>query len=256
MSDLDTLERDVVQARARFANDLARLRSPDSLARFKDDLWAEARETKDDLVDKTKEAAKDGAQRVLTELNERAAANPLAAAAIGAGLAWRFIHRPPIATLLIGAGVYGLLRTSAPQRSTESYMGFHDEERELRHRTGGGDLAQRAADMAGAIKEKVQDWSASAGETSRAAATQIADNAAAAAEGASQMLQEARTTARETVSQATENAAALAQRGSTRLQDAMPDREDRDKYLLGAAALAVAAAVGIAYQRRTHGAGS
>lgn len=256
MSDLDTLERDVVQARARFANDLARLRSPDSLARFKDDLWAEARETKDDLVDKTKEAAKDGAQRVLTELNERAAANPLAAAAIGAGLAWRFIHRPPIATLLIGAGVYGLLRTSAPQRSTEPYMGFHDEERELRHRTGGGDLAQRAADMAGATKEKVQDWSASAGETSRVAATQIADNAAAAAEGASQMLQEARTTARETVSQATENAAALAQRGSTRLQDAMPDREDRDKYLLGAAALAVAAAVGIAYQRRTHGAGS
>lgn len=256
MSDLDTLERDVVQARARFANDLARLRSPDSLARFKDDLWAEARETKDDLVDKTKEAAKDGAQRVLTELNERAAANPLAAAAIGAGLAWRFIHRPPIATLLIGAGVYGLLRTSAPQRSTEPYMGFHDEERELRHRTGGGDLAQRAADMAGATKEKVQDWSASAGETSRAAATQIADNTAAAAEGAAQMLQEARTTARETVSQATENAAALAQRGSTRLQDAIPDREDRDKYLLGAAALAVAAAVGIAYQRRTHGAGS
>lgn len=256
MSDLDTLERDVVQARARFANDLARLRSPDSLARFKDDLWAEARETKDDLVDKTKEAAKAGAQRVLTELNERAAANPLAAAAIGAGLAWRFIHRPPIATLLIGAGVYGLWRTSAPQRSTEPYMGLHDEERELRHRTGGGDLAQRAADMAGATKEKVQDWSASAGETSRAAATQIADNAAAAAEGAAQMLQEARTTARETVSQATENAAALAQRGSTRLQDAIPDREDRDKYLLGAAALAVAAAVGIAYQRRTHGAGS
>ena len=256
MSNLDALERDVAQARARFANDLARLRSPDNLARFKDDLWAEARETKDELVDKTKEAAKDGAQRVLTELKERAAANPLAAAAIGAGLAWRFIHRPPIATLLIGAGLFGLLRTSAPQRSNEPYMGFHDEERVLRHRTGDGDLAQRGADMAGAVKEKVQDWSASAGETARAAATQIGDKAAAAAEGASQTLHEARTTARETLSQATENAAALAERASTRLQHAMPDREDRDKYLLGAAALAVAAAVGIAYQRRTHGDGS
>ena len=41
------------------------------------------------LVDKTKEAAKDGAQRFLTELKERAAANPVAALAIGAGLAWR-----------------------------------------------------------------------------------------------------------------------------------------------------------------------
>ena len=75
MSDLDTLERDVIQARARFANDLARLRSPDNLARFKDDLWTEARETTDELVGKTKEAAKDGAQRMLTELKERAAAN-------------------------------------------------------------------------------------------------------------------------------------------------------------------------------------
>jgi hypothetical protein len=46
-ADLNALERDVEQARARFANDLARLRSPTNLTRFKDDLWAEARETKD-----------------------------------------------------------------------------------------------------------------------------------------------------------------------------------------------------------------
>jgi len=65
-ADLNALERNVEQARARFANDLARLRSPVNLARFKDELWAEARETKDELVEKTKEAAKDGAQRVLT----------------------------------------------------------------------------------------------------------------------------------------------------------------------------------------------
>src|SRR4029450_11206847 len=59
-SDLNALERDVEKARARFAKDLARLRSPVNLARFKDDLWAEARETKDEWVEKTKEAAKDG----------------------------------------------------------------------------------------------------------------------------------------------------------------------------------------------------
>ena len=47
-------------------------------------------------------AAKDGAQRLFTELKDRAAANPVAALAIGAGLAWRLVHRPPIATLLVG----------------------------------------------------------------------------------------------------------------------------------------------------------
>jgi hypothetical protein len=253
MSNLDTLERNVAQARARFADDLARLRSPDNLARFKGDLWAEARETKDELIDKTKEIAKDGAQRVFTELKERAAANPLATAAIGAGLAWRFIHRPPIATLLIGAGLFGLLRTSAPQRSHEPYMGLYDEDGALRRRITEDDLAQRAADMAGTVKEKVQDWSASAGETARAAAAQIGDKAASMTERASQTLHDVRDTARETLIQATETAVALGERTSARLQDAMPDREDRDKYLLGAAALAVAAAVGIAYQRRMHG---
>jgi hypothetical protein len=72
-ADLNALQRDVEQARARFANDLARLRSPTNFARFKDDLWAEARETKDELVGKSKEAAKDTAQRMVTELKERAA---------------------------------------------------------------------------------------------------------------------------------------------------------------------------------------
>jgi hypothetical protein len=251
-TDLDKLERDVAQARARFAGDLARLRSPDTLARFKNDLWAEARETKDDLVDKAKEAAADGAQRVLTELKERAAANPLAVAAIGAGLAWRFIHRPPIATLLIGAGLFGLLRTPAPQRSGEPYMDLHDEDPAWR-RAGNGDLAQRATDMASAVTDTVEDWSAGAQDTARTAATQIADKAASVAEGAAQSLHDVTGTARETLSQATESAASLAERAAVRVQDAMPDREERDKYLLGAAALAVAAAVGIAYQRRTHG---
>jgi hypothetical protein len=256
MSDLDALERDVAQARARFADDLARLRSPANLARFKDDLWAEARETKDELIDKSKAAAKDGAQRVLTDLKERAAANPLAAAAIGAGLAWRLINRPPIATLLIGAGLFGLLRTSPPRRSHEPYMGLYDEDRALRHTSGEDTLAQRTAEVASAVKDKVQDWSATAGETARATATQVADAAASVTERARETLHEARDAARESLTQATETAAAVGERASARLRDAMPAAEDRNNYLLGAAALAVAAAVGIAYQRRLHGSDS
>ena len=195
-TELNALERDVEQARARFADDLARLRSPSTLARFKNDAWAEARDTKDELVGKTKEAAKDGAQRLFTELKERAAANPVAALAIGAGLAWRLVHRPPIATLLVGMGVVGLLRTS-PARNSETYMGLHDEDPRLLHRYGAGEpgLAARAGELADVVKDKVQDWSADAGDAARATATQIAETTTAMAERASRALRDARETA-------------------------------------------------------------
>src|SRR4051812_48691284 len=173
-AELNALERDVEQARARFADDLARLRSPSTLARFKDDAWAEARETKDELVGKTREAAKDGAQRLFTELKERAAANPVAALAIGAGLAWRLVHKPPIATLLVGMGVVGLLRTS-PARNSEPYMGLHDEDPRLRHGEKDARLVARAGELADVVKDKVQDWSAEAGDAARATATQVAE---------------------------------------------------------------------------------
>jgi hypothetical protein len=307
-ANLNALERDVEQARARFADDLARLRSPATLARFKDDALAEARNTKDELVDKTKAAAKDGAQRLFTELKERAAANPVAALAIGAGLAWRLVHRPPVATLLVGMGVVGLLRTS-PARSPEPPMGLHEEDPRVRYRNGANEtgLVARAGDLAEAVKEKVQDWSASAGVAARVTATQVADAAASVTERASRVMHDARDAARETAAQVADKASSVADRASDDLQDtshatretvarmgdqvvslagqasqdlqetaahmadkaavlarqasnrmyeALPDREDRDSYLLGAAAFAVAAAVGIAYQRRSHHPGS
>jgi hypothetical protein len=246
-SDLNALERDVEQARARFANDLARLRSPANLARFKDDLWAEARQTKDEWVEKTKEAAKDGAQRVLTQLTERAAANPAAALAIGAGLAWRLFHRPPIATLLVGMGLVGLLRTSPSQHNAQPYMGLHDEDPQPRHRND----ASLAA-FADAAKERVQDWSAQTGEAVRQTGTQIADKTASIAGRASAVLHEAGDAARDTMTQIADKAASVADRASHRLRDTLPDQDDRDTYLLGAAALAVAAAVGITLQRRAR----
>jgi hypothetical protein len=86
-ADLNALEREVEQTRARFANDLARLRSPRNLEAFKEDIWAQARETKDEVIVKNKEAASDAAQRILAELKARAAANPTAALALGAS-AW------------------------------------------------------------------------------------------------------------------------------------------------------------------------
>ena len=240
-AELNVLERDVEQARARFAGDLARLRSPATLSNFQDDLWAQASETKDDLVEKAKEAATDGVQRLVSDLKEKAAANPAAALAIGAGLAWRLVHRPPIASLLVGIGLYSLWRTTPSE---------------------GEGLVPRAADLAGQVKETLQEWSADATEN----LIQIADKASAAAE-------EAYASARDTVSKVKTHVAVAADQAAGSVQETMthirdqasaasaktsgavrtivPNEEARDKLLLGAAALAVAAAVGIAYQRRS-----
>jgi hypothetical protein len=144
-------------------------------------MWTQKFHARDaqPLVEKAKEAAKDGAQRVLTQLTERVAANPAAALAIGAGLAWRLFHRPPIATLLVGMGLVGLLRTSPSQHSSQPFMGLHDEDPKPRYRNDAGDGS--LATFADVAKEKVQDWSAQASEAVRQTGTQIADKTASVA---------------------------------------------------------------------------
>jgi hypothetical protein len=66
------------------------------------------------------------------------------------------------------------------------------------------------------------------------------------------MLHDAGDAARDTMTQIADKAASVADRASHRLRDTIPDQDDRDTYLLGVAALAVAAAVGIALQRRAQ----
>jgi gas vesicle protein len=232
-ADLNALEREVEQTRARFANDLARLRSPHNLAAFKEDLWAQARETRDEMIDKTKEAASDAAQRILAELKARAAANPAAALALGAGLAWRLVHRPPIATVLVGVGLIGLLRTSPSQTNLQTHMDPYAED-------------------AKPARRKVLDWGAQASDAAREVTTQIVREAASAAERTSDALHDAGHTVRESVARVGDDAASVSDRVSSRLHAAVPGRDDRDTYLLGAAALAVTAAVGIAFQRRAQ----
>jgi gas vesicle protein len=226
-AELNALEREVELTRAKFANDLARLRSPHNLAEFKEDLWAHARETKDG---------------VLAEVKARAAANPLAVAALAAGVAWRLFHRPPIATLLVGLGLVGLLRTSPSQADYAKGEEFFDPE----------EWTSRASAVADAAKQKVQDWSAQASQAAREAKTQVAETAASVAERASDALRDGGDTARHRVTRLADEAASVSDRASEKLRAVMPNRDDRDNILLGAAALAVAAAVGIAVQRRAQ----
>ena len=98
MANLSLLEheREVERSRAKLTQDLAVLCSSDTFAAFTDDLKKEAVGMKDAYWEK---------------LKARAAANPAAVIAIGAGLAWRLIQRPPIASALIGVGLFSLWKT-------------------------------------------------------------------------------------------------------------------------------------------------
>ena len=89
-----------------------------TISEFKDTLWAEARETKDELIEKTKDAAQDGIQRIIADLKERAAANPAAVLAIGAGLA--LVHRPRLPRCWWASALSGLFR---PQTGGEVVAG-------------------------------------------------------------------------------------------------------------------------------------
>src|SRR5262249_32795457 len=157
----------------------------------------------------------------------------VATIAIGAGLAWRLVHRPPIATVLVGLGLIGLARTTPSERTSQPYMGLIDEDSELQRRGAG--LAAHAEALADAAKEKVQDWSAQAGDAVRRTAGELAEKAAAVADSASDVLQNAHQAARETAEEAVERAGSVTARVSQAVRDAAPD--DRDTYLLAAAAV-------------------
>jgi hypothetical protein len=227
-AELNALEREVELTRAKFANDLARLRSPHVLAEFKDDLWAYARDTKNGVV---------------ADLKARAVANPGAVAALAAGVAWRLFHRPPIATFLVGLGLVGLLRTSPSQADYAKAEDFFDPE----------EWKSRASAFTDAAKQKVQDLSAQAAEAAHDAKAQVTEAAASAADRASGALRYAGDMARDRAARFTDDAVSVSERASPGLRAAMPYRDDdRDNLLLGAAAVAVAAAVGLAVQRRAH----
>jgi hypothetical protein len=227
-AELNALEREVELTRARFASDLARLRSPHSLAEFRKDLWAHARDTKDGIV---------------ADLKARAAANPAALAAIAAGVAWRLFHRPPIATALIGLGLFSLLRTSPERTDSETWIDRYAEDPV-------GELRSRASELADAAKQKVKDLSEQANQAAGEVTKELKERAAAATERATETLREASDAARDRATRLADDSMSASDQASARLHAAMPDRDDRDNYLLGAAALAVAAAVGIAFQRR------
>jgi ElaB/YqjD/DUF883 family membrane-anchored ribosome-binding protein len=218
-AELDLLERDVVQARRRVQEDLANLRTP-GVASLKRDL-------------------SESADNIVTDIKDRLSANPVAALAIGAGIAWQLVRRPPVASLLVGYGLFSLMRTDPRHPSPMSGYAMQALE-------AGSALADRAKSVAGTVQsvaaerlQAAQETAVQTADTVRSTASQWTDRAAQTASDASEALTQGAATVRERAPQYLQTAQAAAQR-------------DKDTYLLGFAAAALAAAIGISAQRRAH----
>jgi hypothetical protein len=153
---IDELERDVEQARARVAADLALLRAPETFEAARSGVYDAANGYKDQMRDRVSGYTQD----MVDTLKAKAAANPLAVAAIGAGVAWKLYRHPPVTSLLVGLGVASLMRTDPdddsmhPRRlmenATQRAMDFKER--------ASAQVAELAQDATGAMDEKLHQW--------------------------------------------------------------------------------------------------
>ncbi len=158
--------------------ELSTLRSPATYSEFSSELKYEALEMKDALVDKAKSSVQSTIDTFVEDLKARAAANPAAALAIGAGIAWRLIQRPPIATALIGAGLYSLFRTTPTHgnaRTTDEYLAQAKDR-----------LAEQASDLAETVKDSASAIGEAAAEKATELATGVKERALAMGEAATE----------------------------------------------------------------------
>lgn len=224
---LSELERDVEQARARLAADIARLRAPETFEDAKRGVMEAVYGYRDQAMGK----AQGRAQSFLDDVKARAAANPGAAAAILAGVAWRLYRHPPVASVLIGAGLAMLARTDP-----------HDDRYAPRRLAR--ELVHEAQERARRVKER--------------AAAQIAELKESALGGPDEAEQDLSPAPvippplPQPVPQARARVVASATVIERRIGDPREAAQRRDAYLLGFAALALGAAVGVARRRRAE----
>jgi hypothetical protein len=246
-ASLHSLERDVEAARSRFADSLMVLADPGGYAEAAEAAKRDVRGLKRQVEHKLQSTA-DG---YLDGLKARAAANPAAVLAVAAGVAWRLFHKPPIATALVGAGLYSLLRTTPEDFGEEDRIDYTDraEERLRQQMTDARDtVLEKAGDVGTALREKAGEFageaataakslSQSAGETVGKLSAEASERAASASTAAARLARDGTTrgveTAKETVA-----------------HSARAISDNRDQALLGIAGVAVAAAIGVALNRR------
>ncbi|MFN3892130.1 MAG: hypothetical protein ACK4MV_17165 [Beijerinckiaceae bacterium] len=246
---IDELERDVEQARARVAADIAMLRAPETYEAAKDSLVNTAFGFRDQMRDR---ASGYGASTI-DALKAKAAANPLAVAAIGAGIVWRLYKHPPITTVLVGLGLASLLRTDPeddsmhPRRlmETASEKAMEIKDRAAAH------VQELRENAVGALEERMHEWTAAAEGAYEAAAERVTSAVASQGEGAQPPFEQSRDPealgARPNRMRApTADIPYPADAMRSFEPAASHGGERRDAYLLGLAALAVGGAVALA----------
>lgn len=230
---IDELEREVEQARARVAADIARLRAPETYQAAKSGLIDRAFGYRDQMRDN----ATGYGEGMIETIKAKAAANPLAVAAIGAGIAWRLYKHPPVTTVLVGLGIASLLRTDPNDDSmqprklveaaSEKAMEWKDRAAaqaiELKDRASAQVQDLRDAAV-GAVEEKIDEWTGDAG--AHKAARDVVSVGASTNRDLQPLFRSEQS------------------EGGWRNGNTTADR--RDAYLLGIAALAVGGAVALA----------
>lgn len=214
---LDRLEREVEHARARLADDLARLRDPSTIARAKSELKTQATHYKDRIVSSAKESAAEQGDGWRDMLMEKARDNPTAVAAIAAGIGWHLYKHPPITLLLVGGGLASLFagRGDEHHPTSDGFMGRVQGFNRTTH----------------SMTETASEWVEEAKET----ASELADEA------------------RELSEQASAQMTSLSQQMSDAVRDYAEDRREiirENPITMTIAAMAIGAALGVTMRKR------
>jgi hypothetical protein len=238
---LEQCERDVEQARAKFAHDLAILRSPETFTAFTDDLKQDVVDTKDEWVERAKESVQARSSAVLEQFKARAAANPTAALMIGAGVTWYLLRNPPITPGLIGLGLYQLWRTDAhpqPHADTKTYLHQGRERLKEQAYAAARDTAEMAASALSSSRDKVVSKSGEVFDKAKGTVVNLAGDMR-------EQVAEVATEVREFVTERAEHLP------SVRAPVSIQNQEVNDRALLNVAGVAVAAAFFLALRRRS-----
>lgn len=213
---VESLERDVAESRARLADTLDRLTSPDTAEAVKRDLVDAAMKAKDQLLGRARDTGRQTAQSYADSLVQRAMDNPLAVALIAAGIGWRLYKKPPVTSLLVGAGVASLFMSGGSARNAA-----RDPYRDPRQGYVPGGVAGYGypveedaprpglTERAGAVASDIADRARELGERARHAASAAA---AQASEAVRHVTDEARGAASAVAARVSETAADVTDR--------------------------------------------
>src|SRR5262245_49560602 len=192
------------------------------------------------------------------KLKARAASNPAAVIAIGAGLAWRLIQRPPIASALIGVGLFSLWKTTPTTAydATGKRLDYIQHSKESLKKQA-GQVISAAAEVAEKAQEaataKGSEFLGNAKETTRewqeVVSSKVDDTASMLKSSSEDVLNKVKSSGEDVLEDVHDLRNQMDEWAVTAAEKLRED-DTRNKLLLGIAGAAIAAALGIACQKR------